>query len=149
MNELIDFFTTINKNVKLSLQTFLIMQAKYLEIERIPSIQFFKDMGLDLETIHPSEDIGINLKMFHDTFGDALGLDEESINRLFVEIASAKQQKEKNNLNSDKKTTISTLKNQGMSSLPEGTISARELMRIIDGYRSDSLGNVMVRQEDK
>jgi len=38
MNELIDFFTAINKNVKLSLQTFLIMQAKYLEIERISTI---------------------------------------------------------------------------------------------------------------
>jgi len=48
-------------------------------------------MGLDLETINPTENIGINLKTFHDTFGDALGLDEESINRLFVEISSAKE----------------------------------------------------------
>ena len=34
-------------------------------------------------------------------------------------------------------------------SIPDGTISARELMRIIDGYRSDSLGNVISAKINK
>lgn len=63
--------------------------------------EFFKNIGLENERV--------DLNTFHKTVGEAIGLEEDNTNRLFMEI--------------DKKR--------------EGSISLKEFMKIIDSYRTD------------
>ncbi|EAS01251.2 EF-hand protein (macronuclear) [Tetrahymena thermophila SB210] len=115
MDELVTFFVQQSKKIQLSLNTFLIMQAKMLEVDGEDTVSYFKEIGLDV-----SEKDKIDLQTFHSTFGAAIGLDEDNINRMFLEIDKQK----------------------------EGKISVKELIKIIDSFRGDTQQLLSKTQED-
>lgn len=57
------------------------MQAKLLEVEGEDTYTYFQEIGLDYKIQDK-----IDIDTFHKTIGVAIGLDEDNLNRLFLEI---------------------------------------------------------------